>query len=304
MSKTTKKNKSKMQQGVIVIPVVVFAVATWVLWWFYPNVSSIFLAFQNRTGEFTFANFVEVWNSLTTAGGVLAVSLKNTLLYFFVGTAVRIPLVTFVCYFLYKKIYGYKFFRIMFYMSAIIPSVAMAGVFKIFVSSTGPLGKICEQLGIFLPNEGLLGTVGTATPTIVVYEIWTCFAGGLLLINGAMARIPTEILESAKIDGCGMARELFQFILPLIWPTISTLIVLSCTGIISAGGGIVMLLQPDTQYGTSTLYYWMFRKVYGSGTGSGDYGVVSAMGLCFTLLVVPFTLLVRKLLDKVPTVEY
>lgn len=299
-----KKKSFYSMQNAIVIPVIVFALITWGIWWLYPNASSFVIAFQDRTGNPTWANFVEVWSSLTRNDGILGQSLRNTLIFSVLSIFVHIPLVVFVCYFLYKRIFGYKTFRIIFYLPAIIPTVALAGTFKSFISVTGPLGEICNWLNIPLSDQGLLADPNTALGTIVFYYLWTSVAGGMLIINGAMARIPIEVLEAAKIEGCGIVREAVQIVLPLIWPTVSTLITLACTSIIGAGGSLTLLLQPDTQYGTSTLQYWMFKQVYGSGYGSGDYGVVSAMGLCFTVVLIPFITGVRKLMDKIQNVEY
>lgn len=292
-------------QSAFFIPSLGIAFATFLLFWLYPNLSSFLLAFQDMQGQWATINFTQFFESLTATDGDLKISALNTLLYFSAGVFIRLPLVVFVCYFLYKKIWGYRFFRIMFYMSAIIPVVALTGIFKEFIASMGPLGKLCDMLGIPLANEGLLAQVSTATPTILFYEIWTCFASCILLINGGMSRIPTEIIESAKIEGCGPFREIVQFIIPLIWPTLSTLIILSCTSILSAGAN-VLLLQPDNQYHTSTISYWMFSQMYGNGNygGTGRYGIVSATGLCFTAVVVPFALIVKWLLEKIPAVEY
>lgn len=292
-------------QYTIIIPVIVIATLAWLVFWLIPNFGTFFYAFQDMNGNWTFDNFREMWRSLTTGGGSLAISFKNTFTFFFLGVFVDLPLTLIVVYFCFKKIAGYKFFRIIFYLPAIISSVALTGVFKSFIATNGPLGKICESIGIYLPNEGLLGTVETAIDTIVAYHIWTCVSSGLLLLSGTMGRIPVEILESAKLEGCGVGRELVNIIIPLMWPTISTMVIMKVAGIISATGPI-LLLQPDPLLGTSTLSYWMFRQVYGNGGygGTGQYGLVSAMGTFFTLIVIPLTLFCRHMAEKVPAVEY
>lgn len=61
----------------LAIPLLHFAV-----FYIYLNLSSFTIAFQNMQGDFTFNNFVMMWDSLTTSGGELAIALKNTLLYF------------------------------------------------------------------------------------------------------------------------------------------------------------------------------------------------------------------------------
>ncbi len=307
---TMKNNSNKIKMNFfgsansIIIPVVILALVSWVVWWVYPNISTIILAFKNLSGEFSTVNFSEVWRLITTEGAELRVSIRNTMLFFGVSL-IRIPLTTFVVYFIYKRIPGHWVFRVIFYLPAIIPAVALTGAFTNFIAVDGPLGVVCEKIGISISNEGLLNSSTTSIYTVLFYSLWTGICGSLLVTNGAMMRIPTEVLESAQIEGCGVLREFIQLIIPLIWPTMSTLILLCCTSILASGGDTVMLLSTDpVGNNTTTMHYWMFKQVYGNGMGSEDYGVVSAMGLIFTCIMVPFVSLVRKLLGKVEAVEY
>ena len=70
--------------------------------------------------------------------------------------------------------------------------------------------------------------------------------------------------------------------------------------------GPILLFDPDASYGTITISFWIFKQVYGSGAigGTGSYGLVSAAGLCFTLVGVPLIMFTRWLLNKIPVVEY
>ena len=161
-----------------------------------------------------------------------------------------------------------------------------------------------QLMGKRMPPEGYLARPESATLMIVLYVIWTGFGGNMLLFGGAMSRVPLDLLESARLEGCGPFRELVQIILPLIWPTISTMLIFTFTGIVNSSGPILLFTNGDFE--TTTINFWIFLKVYGQqGNGAGgDYGVVSATGLCFTLVTVPLILFVRRLLEKVPTVVY
>ena len=120
-----------------------------------------------------------------------------------------------------------------------------------------------------------------------------------------MSRIPVEVLESARLDGCSSFKELIFLILPMIWSSVSTLVIFILTGIFNASGPI-LLFHPDGGYNTMTLSFWIYQQVYGGGTygGTGNYGLVSCAGLIFTCIGVPFILLVRRLIEKIPAVEY
>ena len=180
----------------------------------------------------------------------------------------------------------------------------MVTAFKNFIDPRGPLGAIMKWAGNPLPQEGLLARTSSSIWVIVVYTIWTGFTTDVLLFTGGMARIPTEIIEAAKLDGCGPAREVVSIVLPLIWPTISTQIVLLFTNIFSAGGPVLFLT--NGKYETTTIAFWIFTQVYGSGQlgGTGSYNLVSCTGMSFTLISVPLILGIRKLMSKVDAVEY
>ncbi len=294
--------------GWIIIPII-----SWLVFFLYVNMSSFIQAFQDRvTGEWTFQNFVNFWRSLSgenfSGGGRIDIALGNTMKFFFLGLVVNSPIQLFVAYFLFKKILGYKFYRFVFYFPVIISNVAMTGVFKEFIETAGPLGQICESLGIALPAGGLLNSSETVVGTVMVYSVWDSIGLHMLLYCGAMARIPLEVLESGRLDGVGGWRELINLILPLIWPTMSTLLMLQITGILGASGQILLLVGENDAFTlrAQTLSHWIFSQVYKGGNHmQGQYSLVSATGLSLTLVMLPFVMFVRWLfLEKIPTVEY
>lgn len=277
----------------------------WIVQYWYVNFSSFIIAFQDMaTGDFSLVNFEAVIESIKNpynSKESLAYAFKNTLIYFSVDMFVKFPLQILLCYFLYKQIYGYKFFRLVLFLPAIVPGIAMTAVFKEVIAPNGPL----QQLGVNVPLQGYLGSADTATNTIVVFTIWTCLCGNMLLICGAMHRIPIDVLEAARIEGIGPGRELISLIIPLIWPTLSTLFLLSCCGFLSASGPILLLAPDSYSLGTTTISYWLFDKIYQGGSPvNGKYNLVSAAGLFLTLIALPVTLGIRKLMEKLPSSEY
>ncbi len=311
--KTEKKQKNvneyRRRQLIFVWGSLVIPIISWLIFYWYVNFRSFIQAFQEPvSGEWSWINFKNVWASITSgtnAHGSLAEGFINTMKYFVVDIVIKYPIQIFACYFLYKQIVGYKTFRYIFYLPAIVSGVAWAGVFKEFISPSGPVGEILRALDISMPQNGFLKTPETATNTIIVYSVWLCVYAHMLLLCGAMNRIPIEVLEAARIEGVGPWKELTSLILPLVWPTLSTLLLLTCTGILNASGPI-LLLQPDTYtYGTTTLSYWIFDKVYAGGVvGAGQYNLVSAAGLVMTIVAFPIVMGLRKLMNKLPTAEY
>ena len=54
----------------------------------------------------------------------------------------------------------------------------------------------------------------------------------------------------------------------------------------------------SAEYYTQTLGYYLFVKVIGDNATPADYPFASALGVVFTIICVPLTLIVRKLLEK------
>ena len=124
----------------------------------------------------------------------------------------------------------------------------------------------------------------------------------MLLFGGSLARSPQDLFEAAKLDGVKPARELVQLILPLMWPTLSTIIVLNLTGIFNAGGPILLFDSSKLNVGIQTIGYWLFLKVWKFGASA--YNEVAAVGMILTIIGAPVIMLLRGIIDRIPKVEY
>lgn len=295
LKKKTGIREIKRKEKWFLLIMLTIPVIHWFVFWLYVNFDAILLAFQTKTGELSLTNFELLFHDLKKGEGI-SIALQNTLKYF-LNNLLILTLALFISYFMYRNIKGTRFFRVVFYLPGIISAVALTTVYSDFIGPSGAYGALMKLLGKTEIKQ-FLADSRYATNAILIYCIWTGFGTNLLLFTGAMKRIPTEVIESAKLDGCSMLREFFQIILPLIWPTISTIIILNCTSLFSASGPI--LLFTEGNYKTTTIGYWIFDYVY----NYNNYNIVSAAGLLFTCIGVPFILIIRKLIDKVPTAEY
>lgn len=293
-----KRKKIEWSRIVFIVSMLAIPIISWLIFWLYGNFNMILMAFQTPTGEWTFRNFVTFWHDLTAPYSEVGVSVRNTFLYFGLNVLMILPIGTLIAFFIYKKIKGHKVFRVLIFLPAIIPTIVMVTAFKETIKPWGPLAS----LGIKFPEAGLLADPNTATPTVMFYCLWTGFSSIMLLMCGAMARIPTELFEAAKLDGCGPFREFFSIVVPLIMPVLSMQIIFSLTGLLSASGPILLMTGGAAE--TSTLNYWIFINTQRGTAASGAYNIVSATGLVFTFIAVPIIMLVRWLSEKIEAVEY
>lgn len=293
-----KKRRMRKWDAAFIIVMLAIPVAHFILFYFVVNFNSILMAFQLPTGAWSMFTFSNAWRSFTTGGSTILLALRNTAI-FFTKNLLMMPFELMIAYFFYRKLKGYRVFRIALYLLGIVSGVAMTAMFSNIVSVTGPIGVLMGKLG-FDPVPELLGNSDYALWTILFYTVWTGWGGNMLLFGGALARIPIDVIESARMDGIGSFKELTHIIFPLVWPTYSTLLILSLTGIFGADGPILLFTKGD--FGTTTLGYWMFDKIKYQGVSA--YNEVSAMGLILTCIGVPVIMFVRWLIERIPAAEY
>ena len=261
--KPTKQQRDKRFVAMmLLLPILQF-----VVFWIVPNINSILMAFRSPGNDgFTLINFQRFWLLLTEENSSVAPSIKNTIILFICTNFVNLPIVMFLSFVLFKKIPGYKVFRVIFYLPSILGASVTAALYRYVVSNKGPVELVLNWLGVEYSKQlGLLGNPETTFLMVIIYCLWTGVGVNMIMLNGAMSRIPEDIFESARIDGVGFWREFFSIVCPLIWPTVTTLLVFGMSGIFTSYGA-TMLLAPNTPE-ASTIGWYIVRFTTAAGTG-------------------------------------
>lgn len=297
----------------------IFPIIQFIVFFIIVNYRSILMGVSDINGNFDWGKtnwelFVREWNETEQP---IQTSLKNSIIYFIVCNLINLPLVVVFAYLLFKKCVGHRAFRVIFFMPSIIGAVVFCTLFRFFVgrmqSQMGPVlfltAKLYELFGAELPaevlNQGLLGNTSTAFATIMVETIWTGFGMSLILVSGALARLPESIFEAAKIDGVGMWHEFWNIVFPLLMPTITSVFMLNLAGIFTFFTPVMLLTGGNN--GTSTIGWYIARFTLdrAKNPGHGNLNYPAFVGLFVTLIAVPFVLIIRKVLDKLtPDVSY
>ncbi len=299
-----KRGKTVFILSMITLPVIGFLV-------FYVavNFNSIIMAFQRFDGyaedgsgakySFTFEHFTHIMNSLSTEDNQLLLALRNTMLFFVLDTIIMIPLTFMISYFLFKRIAGYRTFRVLFYLPNILSAMIMVVSYKNMIAVDGPISTIMWKYLGLEPLQSYLTNPDTAIWFILIYCFWAGLGANLILFQGGMFRIPTEVLEAAAIEGVNAWQELVLIILPMMWNTFSTVVILKISAIFTTSGPILLFTQG--QYDTFTISYWIFEQV----RGAADFSFASAVGLFFTVINIPIVFGIRALFNRIyADIEY
>lgn len=268
------------------------AIVGFLIFYVYVNFDSLIMAFQVNTGDsirFGFDNFAYFLRELSVPGSVFTEAIVNTLILFVLGFVVML-LSLVVGYFIYKKIVGYKFFRFVFYLPCIIMGTATASLFSFVIARAGPIGDLLRAAGSEIPD--LLAEAPHANWMLILYQLLFTLGGNMILFLGSMTNISPEIFEAAKLDGVSWVRELFQIIVPLIWPTLSVMILQAIVGLTQASGPVFLLTEGAA--GTYTINYWLYEQLL----NGRNLEVSAAIGWLCTAITFPIALIAKHYLDK------
>lgn len=272
----------------------------------YVNINTIILSFQRydyNLGEnvfVAFQNYETVIRNLFTTDQ-LRVAIINSLIYFPVNNLIIIPLSTVTAYFMYRKVPGRNIFRVIFFLPSIISIVVLTMAFQfMFDPMFGPMNDLVQALGFELPEGGWFGNPNTVMPMVYFYSVWAGIGFNMVLINGAISRIPKEVIESARIDGIGMYKELTRIVVPMIWPTITTLFVVGTTVVFTMFLQSLLLAGGGPSGASKTVAYIVVEMVQ-----TGNLTEAATFGVIFSIVGIPMILLVKKLMERIgQNVEY
>lgn len=275
-----------------------------IVFYIYANGYSFVMAFQRTiSGEkvWTMANFSYFFNSITDSSSVLYEALKNTFLWFFIGLFFMV-IGIFTSYFIYKKVVGHKFFRVIFFLPGLISAVVISNIVSKMLGVQGFVAKIVQTIAGLEYTPELLADSRYALKALVFKTCIFGIAGNMLIWCGTMSRIPDSIIESAKLEGINWLQELFLIVIPMIMPTVAISLCSSLSAIFGANGG--EFLYTKGNYGTMTLSTWMYLQIYRTSTNSNTHNMVAAAGWVITILTVPIVVVARKMINRISEVEY
>ena len=274
------------------------------------NFNSILMAFQkfdDSAKEFVFLdfsnifkNFKDVFHSLKTET-VFPYAFKNSLISYFVSLIAGTGLALIFSFYIYKKFPLHGLVKVVLFTPSIISGMVLVSVFVEFVNVVIP-GIAQRTTGTdiigFITNPPTEKTFGT----ILFYCIWIGFGGSILLYVGAMNNIDESISEACKLDGANLFQEMIHIVLPLIYPTFVTFMVVGVGGILTNQLALYAFFGPGADESIQTFGYYLFKTT--KAAGESDYPFLATMGILMTLVAAPLTFFVKWLLEKLgPSLE-
>ena len=208
----------------------------------------------------------------------------------------------FLAWFLYKEPFGHRIHRVAVFLPVILSTVIVGFLWKLFLNPNfGLVNQTLEIIGLGGLARPWLGLGSTALTTLAVVSAWHYVGFPALIYLAGMQRIPSEIVESARLDGTGEWQLITRIVWPLVAPSTTVTFTLLFIGAFNWFElPYIMAGLDGSPFGsTDVLGLYFYRTAFGNqSAGVQDFGhgnALAALMFIFLAIVAAFiTMALRK----------
>lgn len=261
----------------------------------YPIIDSAVLSTYSWT---TLANrtFVGFDNYISTFQSTLFwKSVRNSLIFMVATTVLQVAIGFFLGYLVYLQLRGYQFFKVIYFIPNILPSVAVGFIWsRIFSPSMGILKPLMAAVGLEEYYISPLADPSLALVAVILAHVWNQVGVQIILFNSGFMGIPNEVIESASLDGAKGWKMIQYMIIPMSQETIKMVIILQLTGALRAFDLIYVMTSGGPNHATEVLPMHLFVEAF----KNFDYGVGSVIAVVIFVLSMLITVIMRKIMAR------
>lgn len=242
-------------------------------------------------------------------------AVSTTITYALITVPFEIAFALVIAYLLFQKIRGRGLYRTIYYLPYITATVAAAAVFEyLYHPQYGLLNTLLAQAGLgplrFLQEpDGIFEMIGSrfgldvpawaagpslSLTSVAIFSIWHFLGFQIVIFLAGLGNIPVEYYEAARLDGASPRQVFTRITLPLLTPQIFFVFTIASIGVLRAFNEIFVLTNGGPLDTSRTVTMLVFRTFF----QQGQIGYGSAMGVLLTLIILAFTVIQFRFLER------
>lgn len=190
-----------------------------------------------------------------------------------------------------QAVKGRDFFRTLYYLPSVVPVVATARIWIVFLDTNN--GLLNGVVSLFRPGTAIRWLNDYALPSLTAISVWGGLGGGMVIFLAGLQAIPKELEEAALIDGASKLRVFRHVTIPLMTPVIFFQLIMALISSLQAfalpmlvyGGGNMGGTPPRAVYLYVVHTYRHIFAFQRFGYGTALLWLLFAVILALTLLV-------------------
>lgn len=251
----------------------------------YPFLSSLYYSFTDFNlfkgiSEYGFMNYKEIFTDKDTVSSLIV-----TFKYAFLTVPLKLAAALFIAYILNFKIKGVNFFRTAYYIPSILGgSVAIAVLWKALFRDDGVINSLLGMFGVAGPQW--LSDPDYALFIICFLRVWQ-FGAAMVIFLAALKGVPTELYESASVEGASKWKQFFSITIPMISPVIFYNLVTQLCQAFQEFNGPYIITQGGPRKSTMLISLMVYRSAF----QQNEMGMASALAWVMFIVVMVLTVI-------------
>lgn len=240
---------------------------------------SLFVGLDNFHRLFTEPAYAtQFWNAL-----------KNNLLFFCIHMVLQNPIGIALAALLSRPgLRGAGFYRTAIFLPTMLSFVIVGFAWKLILSPLwGIAPTMLDAVGLKFLFAPYLGRESSALITLSLISVWQFVGVPMMLIYAAMLSIPDEIIEAAELDNITGLKQFFKIKLPLLWPTIGIISILTFVANFNAFDLIytVQGALAGPNYASDILGTLLYRVFFGYQLQLGDQNMGAVVATVMFVII-------------------
>jgi raffinose/stachyose/melibiose transport system permease protein len=186
------------------------------------------------------------------------------------------------------RLRGAAVYRTVIFLPTLLSFVIVGFGWKLILSPLwGVTPSLLGAIGLKAWFAPYLGREGSALITLGLISVWQYVGVPMMLCYAALIAIPAEVIDAAEVDGITGIEQFFRIKLPLIWPTVGMISILTFVGNFNAFDLIYVtqgaLAGPN--YSTDILGTFLYRTFFGFQLQLGDPNMGATVATMMFLII-------------------
>jgi ABC-type sugar transport system permease subunit len=233
-----------------------------------PIISTVYLSlFELSRGVTSEQTFVGLGNyAALLTDPVFWVTISRTLYFTIVSVGLELLLGLAIAQLIHTHPPGWQFLRTSLIIPWAVPTIVNGTMWRwIYNADYGALNGLLLQLGLIDKYIPWLTQPNTAMNLVILADIWHSVPFIALILQAALATLPTDLDEAASVDGAN-ALQRFVFIrLPLLRPAILVALVIRTVEAFRVFDIIYVITNGGPAFGTVTISFLTYLESFSFG---------------------------------------
>jgi len=260
----------------------------------YPILNTLYLSFFEAPSGI---NLPKTFVGLENYRGLLTdptfwATIGRTLYFTIVSVGLELILGLAIAQLIQSHPPGWRFLRVSLIIPWAIPTIVNGAMWRwIYSADFGALNGLLQELGIITRYQVWLVKPASAMNLVILADLWHVLPFAALIFQAALAALPEELDEAAKVDGANAWKRFWYIRLPQLRLAILVVLIVRTVEAFRVFDIVYIITRGGPAFATMTITYLTYLETfaYGKlGTGAALSFLISLFTLLMAVIYIRF----------------